>query len=66
MRIAFFLVSDALLHLGSARYKLEPRTNFEPRIGGVFFALIFLNFILDLDLRQLAAVAGRIPRQKIM
>lgn len=58
MRLAFFLVSDALLHLGSARYKLEPRTNLEPRIRGVFFAPIFVNYILDLDLRQLAAVAG--------
>ncbi len=40
--LLYFVVSIALLPLGSARYKIEPRTNHQPRPGGVFFSAPFI------------------------
>ncbi len=40
--LLYFVVRIALLPLGSARYKIEPRTNHQPRLGGVFFLAPFI------------------------
>jgi hypothetical protein len=36
--LLYLVVSIALFPLGSARYKIKPRTNHQPRFGGVSFS----------------------------